>query len=137
MQSLEVSRVIDAPESEIVAAMTDLVPFMQAAGFDEVTHEGDELTIKKATGLLRIALELELFDDEDAALAYRQRDGIFEEMRTWYVLEEVTDGIEVTARTEFELGAPGGSLLDATIITRKRRQELQAQLEYIDENSGT
>lgn len=135
METLEVSRVVDATEDDLAALMTDLVPFMRAAGFDEVSLDGDELTIKKSVGLLRISLDLELFETADAVLAYRQQDGIFEEMTTWYYLDEHEDGIEVSARTDFALGAPGGSLLDSTIIRRQRRRELEAQFEYLQSNT--
>lgn len=133
MESIEVSRVVDAPVAEVREAMADLEPFMRAAGFDEVTVEGDRLTIAKAVGLLRISLDLELFEDDESDLAYRQIDGIFEDMVTWYYLQEVDGGVEVRARTEFALDAPGGSILDATVIKRQRRKELTAQFDHLEE----
>lgn len=133
MQSIDVSRVIDAPRDDIEGAMHDLEPFMRAAGFDEVSVEGDQFTIAKAVGLLRISLDLEHFEAEGASLAYRQLDGIFSEMRTWYYLDDVAEGVEVRARTEFALDAPGGGLLDATVIKRQRGKELTAQFDYLKE----
>jgi hypothetical protein len=136
MQSIEVSRVIDAPAGEVREAMADLEPFMRAAGFDEVTVDGDHLGLAKTVGLLRVSLDLELFEDEESPLAYRQADGIFEDMVTYYYLTERGDGVEVRAETEFALDAPGGSLLDATVIKRQRRKELTAQFDYLEETVG-
>lgn len=132
MESIELTRVVDAPREDIEAAIADLEPFMRAAGFDEVTVDGDALTIAKAVGLLRISLDLECFEADDAVLAYRQLDGIFEEMRTWYYLEDAENGTEVRARTEFGLDAPGGGLLDATVIKRQRTKELEAQFDHLE-----
>lgn len=132
MESIELQRVVDAPRADVEAAIGDLEPFMRAAGFDEVTAEGDELTIAKAVGLLKISLDLECFEAEDAVLAYRQLDGIFEEMRTWYYLDDADGGVKLRVRTEFGLDAPGGGLLDATVIKRQRTKEIEAQFDHVE-----
>lgn len=132
MESIEVDRVIDAPAADIRTAMADLEPFMRAAGFDEVTVDGDHLGLAKAVGLLRISLDLEVFDDEESELAYRQVDGVFEDMVTYYYLDERDGATEVRARTEFALDLPGGSILDATVIKRQRRKELTAQFDHLE-----
>lgn len=133
MRSITISRVIDAPPDVIESAIHDLEPFMQAAGFDEVAVEGDRFSIGKALGLLKISLTLRLLDDPDATLAYEQIDGIFEAMTTTYTLSDHPDGTEVQARTSFALDAPGGSILDATVIKHQRRKELTAQFDYLND----
>jgi carbon monoxide dehydrogenase subunit G len=72
-------------------------------------------------------------DDADAELAYEQREGFFNEMRTRYQLEPVEAGTRVTATTDFELGGVVGSVLDATIVKRKRRSELGAQFDWLED----
>jgi hypothetical protein len=137
MESIELSRIIDAPREEVEAAIDDLEPFMRAAGFDEVTVDSDRISIAKAVGLLRISLDLERFDADDTVLAYRQVDGIFEEMHTWYYLADVEGGTEIRARTDFGLDTPGGGLLDATVIKRQRSKELAAQFDHLEAVCGT
>lgn len=131
MQSIELSRVVDAPVSRVGDAITDVEPFMRSAGFGEVTHEGDRLDIAKALGLLKISLSLRIVDEPEAVLAYEQVEGVFETMTTAYTLSETSDGTDVTVRTEFALDAPGGSILDGTIIKRQRRKEIEAQFDYL------
>lgn len=133
METIELTHTIDAPRESVASAIDDLEPFMRAAGFDEVTLDGDELTIAKAVGLLRISLDLELFDDGDTVLAYRQVEGIFEDMETRYWLAGGDDGTTVRVETIFGLDAPGGSLLDATVIKRQRTKEIEGQFDYLDE----
>ncbi|MCU4716967.1 SRPBCC family protein [Halapricum hydrolyticum] len=133
MESVTVTRTIEAPPEEIEDVLADLEPFMRASGFDEVDVEGDRLEISKALGLLRISLTLEVYEDDEAALAYEQTEGNFESMTTTYALSEQDGETEVTAETEFALDAPGGSILDATVVQRQRRKELEAQLNYLEE----
>lgn len=131
MKSITLTRTIAAPRERVEAEMADLEPFMRAAGFDEVTVEGETMTLAKAVGLLKISLELEILET-DAALAYEQREGIFESMRTTYELDEGEAGTTVTVETTFALDAPGGSLLDATVIKRQRTKEIEAQFDYLE-----
>lgn len=133
MESITLSHVVDAPPSAVREAITDIEPFTRAAGFDEVDLAGDRLEIAKAVGLLKISLSLRLLDDPDAVFAYEQVDGIFESMTTWYRVAETDGGTEVTVETEFALDVPGGSILDATVIKRQRRKEIEAQFDYLDE----
>lgn len=142
MQSVSLTRTIDAQPDAVTDAMADLEPFMLAAGFDEVVVDGEELRVANLVGIAEIELVLELVEDSDAALAYEQREGIFETMVTSYAVEANEDGsddeaTEVTATTEFAMDvALVGGILDATIIKRQRRKELGAQLEWLAENSG-
>jgi len=133
MQSVTLSRTIDAPPEAVDDAMADLKPFMLAAGFDEVAvDDEDRFRIAMAFSFARIELVLDLLEDDDAALAYEQHEGIFEEMVTAYELEETAEGTDATARTEFALDvAVVGGVLDATVIKRQRRRELDAQLEWL------
>ncbi|MUV61129.1 SRPBCC family protein [Halobacterium sp. CBA1126] len=114
-------------------AMADLEAFVMAAGFDEVTVDGDRITVANRVGVADIELELEVVEREGAALAYEQREGIFEAMWTEYVVDPRGEGgCEVTARTAFSLDVPVvGDMLDATVIERQRRKELTAQLDWL------
>jgi carbon monoxide dehydrogenase subunit G len=137
MQSVTLTRTIDAQPAAVVDAMHDLEPFMLAAGFDEVTVDGETIRVANAVGIAEIVLVLELIDDPDGVLAYEQREGIFEEMVTRYSLVETADGTEVTATTEFAMDvAIVGGVLDATVIKRQRRKELAAQLDWLEEECG-
>jgi hypothetical protein len=133
MERVTVARQLDADAETVRPAVSDIEPFMRAAGFDSVTLDGDRFTISNAVGLATIELTLRTIDDPDCILAYEQTDGIFEEMVTRYRLSEMADHVEVSATTEFALKAPLiGPLLDATVIKRQRRIELNAQFDYLE-----
>jgi hypothetical protein len=136
MQTVSVSRTITADAAAVREAMADLEPFMQAGGFSEATADDDEIYLRQNLGLGRIELHLDVVDDPDAELAYEQREGIFDEMRTRYELDAVEAGTQVTATTEFELGGVVGPVLDATIVKRKRRSELNAQFDWLEDAVG-
>ncbi|NHX37221.1 MULTISPECIES: SRPBCC family protein [Halolamina] len=149
MNSVSVSRDVAAPPDAVRERMDDVGAFMRAAGFDEVAvdregqspsgsrpqaGDGDRITITNGVGIATIELVLDLFDDPDTALAYRQHDGIFEEMVTRYTLEPTAEGTEVTAETEFAIDvALVGKLLDATVIKRQRRRELEQQFDWLEQ----
>jgi carbon monoxide dehydrogenase subunit G len=139
MTSVSVTEVVAADAETVRERMHDIEAFMRAAGFDEVIHDGDRIEVGNEVGPVTIELDLELFEDPDAELAYRQREGIFEEMVTAYTIETedgeaTSDGATtVEAVTDFALDvAVVGSFLDATVITRQRRRELTAQLAYLE-----
>ncbi|MFB6084490.1 MAG: SRPBCC family protein [Halorientalis sp.] len=133
MESVSVSRTFDADPDAVREAMTDVERFMAAAGFDEVTVDGDDMTIVNGFSLAAIELKLALVDRDDAELAYEQDEGIFEEMWTTYEVEPVDDGTRVTATTEFALDvAVVGAVLDATVIERQRRRELTTQFDWLE-----
>lgn len=132
METVTVTRTVDAPPDAVAERLTDVEALMTAAGFDEVVVDDDRVRVVNHVGLATMELTVELVD-ADAALAYEQVDGIFDEMVTTYELAEADDGTAVTATTEFAVGARFvGDLLDATVISRQRRRELTAQLEYLD-----
>jgi len=134
MNSITVSRTFDAPPETVRDAMTDLEPFMAAAGFDRVAVDGETIEVANSVGIATIELTLALIDDPETDLAYEQREGIFEEMQTTYTVTETETGSEVTAATEFALDvAVIGEVLDATIIKRQRRRELSAQFDWLAE----
>lgn len=149
MHSVSVSREVAAPPDAIRERMQDVGAFMRAAGFDEVVvdregqspsssrlqaGDGDRIELTNGVGIATIELTLELIDEPDAALAYRQHDGIFEEMVTRYTLDPVAGGTEVTAETEFAIDvALVGKLLDATVIERQRRRELEQQFDWLEQ----
>ncbi|MEF8776230.1 MAG: SRPBCC family protein [Haloarculaceae archaeon] len=131
MQTVSLDRWIDAEPAPVQAAMEDLGRFMRAAGFDEVTVDGDSIHIENSVGIFAIELDLDLLEDGD--LAYEQRDGIFREMTTVYDLAAEEGGTRVTATTDFELAAAfAGPVLDATVVKRQRKRELRGQFDYLE-----
>lgn len=137
MQTVTTTRTVDAAPQAVRAAMEDVDSFMRAAGFDDVTVSGRTVRVTNTVGLAEITLELALVDETDAALAYEQREDIFEEMRTWYTLTPSETGVSVRATTEFELDVSlVGDLLDATVIKRQRTKELEAQFDHLEEQVG-
>lgn len=137
MQSVTVSRRVDAPPERVLAAMDDLEAFMLAAGFTEVAVDGDDMHLENQVGLATVTLDLRLVET-DADLAYEQTDGFFETMDTEYYVESVGAGSsEVLATTDFELDlALVGQILDATVIKRQRRHELEAQFDWLEDEVG-
>lgn len=132
METVSLSRSFPGDVDAVRAAMTDVGPFMEAAGFDGVEVDGELVHITNHVGLLTIELSLRLVDTDDV-LAYEQADGIFETMMTRYTLSEGTGTVTVTATTDFALDvAMVGSILDGTIIARQRRKELNAQFDYLE-----
>lgn len=132
MNSVTVSKALAASPEAVREKMHDVEAFMRAAEFDGVVVDGDRIELTNGVGIATIELTLELFDDADSELAYRQRDGIFDEMVTRYTVEPTEDGSEVTAETEFQIDvALVGKLMDATIIKRQRRKELNAQFDWL------
>lgn len=142
MQSVTVNRTIDAEPETIAEAMADVEPFMAAAGFDDVDVgvDGDRIDVANAVGIATIELTLDRVDPDalgephvGAAFAYEQREGIFEEMATSYSLALIEGGTEIEATTTFALDLTiVGEFLDATVITRQRRRELDAQFDWLE-----
>lgn len=133
MESVSVSRTVDADPETVREAMADVQRFMASAGFDEVTVDGDDMTIVNGFGIAAIELDLTLVDRDDAELAYEQEDGIFEAMWTTYEVTAKDSGTRVTATTEFALDvAVVGAVLDATVIKRQRRKELNTQFDWLE-----
>jgi len=134
MQTVTVSRRVDADPDRVRELMDDLEGFMLAAGFTDVTVDGDEMHLENQVGLATVELGLRLVERDDAALAYEQSDGFFETMTTVYRLEAVDGGTEVTASTDFALDLVlVGAVLDATVIKRQRRKELEMQFDWLEE----
>lgn len=134
MNSVTLSRTIDAPPTVVRESMNELEQFMRPSGFDEVHVDGETVRVANEVGIATIELTLTLVDRPDADLAYEQREGIFEEMRTAYTVTPVPNGSEVVATTEFALDiAIVGDVLDSTVIKRQRRQELAAQFDWLEE----
>lgn len=134
MERVTVTRALDADPDAVRDLITDVEPFMRAGGFDAVRLDGDRLELENTVGLFEVELVLDVVDDADAVLAYEQRDGIFESMRTGYSVEERGDGATVTATTTFEaVDLPVvGKVLDATVVKRQRRTELEEQFDYLE-----
>ncbi|WP_435075213.1 SRPBCC family protein [Halorubrum sp. HHNYT27] len=137
MNSVTLSRTIDASPTAVRESMARIDPFMRASGFDEVLVDGDTVRVANEVGIATIELTLELVDRPEADLAYEQRDGVFDEMRTAYTVAPAPDGSEVVATTEFALDvAIVGDVLDSTIIKRRRRTELTAQFDWLEERTA-
>lgn len=133
MESVTLSRSIDASSEMVREAMSDLEAFMKASGFDEVTADGETIRVANQVGVASIELTLVVVDKPNTDLAYEQRNGIFEEMQTEYTVVSTPDGSEITATTEFALDiALIGDVLDSTIIKRQRRKELSAQFDWLE-----
>jgi len=133
MDSVTLSRTIDASPTVVRESMNRLDQFMRASGFDEVHVDGETVRVANEMGIATIELTLELVDRPDADLAYEQRKGIFEEMRTAYTVTSDPNGSEVVATTEFALDVAIGDVLDSTVIKRQRRTELTAQFDWLEE----
>ena len=134
MNSITLTRTIDASPDPVRASITDIEPFMEASGVDEVSVDDGTVRVANLVGIMTVELTLALVDDPDAILAYEQREGIFEEMHTTYAVAPAGDGTEVRATTEFELGVTViGDALDSTVIERQRRKELTAQFDWLEE----
>jgi hypothetical protein len=134
MNSITLSRTIDASPERVREAIEELEPFMEASGFDDVTVDGRMIHVANHMGFATIELTLEIVDDPGAFLAYEQREGIFSEMRTTYEVQSTNGGTEIEAMTEFELDvAIVGNILDSTVIKRQRRRELTAQFEWLED----
>ena len=137
MAVISLERMIEAPPEVVRPLMEDVERFMAAGGFDEARVDGDTLTLVNRLGFARIQLTLEVVDDPEAVVAYRQREGIFDSMETRYTLEATEGGSLVTAETEFTLGGIPGSVLDSTIIKRQRTREIKGQFDYLDGEIAT
>jgi len=133
MQTVSMERDLAAPPGEVRDAMGDVEAFMASGGFDDVTVDGDRVHLENSVGLLTIELDLALVEEPDAALAYEQREGLFAAMTTRFVLEPSASGTTVVGETEFELDRGlVGPILDATIIKRQRRKELEGHFAYLE-----
>ncbi|MFB6183457.1 MAG: SRPBCC family protein [Haloarculaceae archaeon] len=132
MESLTVSRTLDATVDDVADVMGDTESFVRASGYDEVRTEGGRLHIENRVGIANLELVARIVE-EGPSLEYVQEEGIFEAMRTAYAVEEDDDGVTVTARTEFAVDAGiVGEFLDATVVKRQRRKELTTQLDYLE-----
>ncbi|MCD2199341.1 SRPBCC family protein [Halobacterium sp. KA-4] len=135
MNEVTETRRIEASPDAIRDAMVDVEAFVESAGFDDVEVDGETIRVANQVGIAELELELVAVEREGADVAHEQRDGIFEEMWTTYTVEPRAGGdeVDVTAHTEFTLDVPVvGDILDATVIQRQRRKELNAQLDWLE-----
>jgi len=103
MNSVTLWRTIDAPPTVVRESMNELDQFMRASGFDEVHVDGETVRVANEMGIATIELTLELVDRPDADLAYEQRKGIFEEMRTAYTVTSDPNGVKWSQRRSSRL----------------------------------
>jgi hypothetical protein len=87
-----------------------------AGSFARLAERGFELF---QVGLATVTLDLRVVDSE-ADLAYEQTDGFFETMTTEFALDV----------------ALVGQVLDATVIKRQRRSELESQFDWLESGIG-
>ncbi len=134
MHTVSLERTIAADPDAVRAAMAETAAFMEAGGYDEVRVAGDRIHLHNDVGLLSIDLECRLLEETEAAFAYEQVEGIFETMETHFAIEGTDEGTTVTGTTTFALDAAiVGPLLDATVIARQRRIELNGHFDYLEE----
>jgi len=137
MQSITVSRRVEGTPERVREAMADLEAFMLGAKFTDVTVEGEAIHLENQVGLATVTLDLRVVEKPGTELAYEQADGFFETMTTEYTVEEVEGGTEITATTDFALDlALVGQILDATVIKRQRRHELESQFDWLEAEVG-
>lgn len=135
MQTVSLSREFDNDAGDVRALVEDVEGFTKAGGFDEVTVDGTRIELENGVGIATMELILEIDTEADVALAYRQVEGIFAEMETRYDVEETATGSRLTGTTSFALDvALVGDILDATVIKRQRRREIEAQFDWVEEN---
>lgn len=133
MARVNASRVLDAPRSTVETMIrNDIVGFVEAGGFDEVRSEGDVLAMSRSLGLATLELEVRVDHEADAVLAFEAVDGLFEQMRTEYAVEEADGGSRITAWTDFTLGGFLGDALDETLVSTQRKREFEDQFEYVE-----
>ncbi|MDH5021134.1 SRPBCC family protein [Halobacterium rubrum] len=139
MQTVTVERTVDAQPASVRDALGRLEPFVEASGFDEVAVDGDTVEVGNQVGIMTLELTLEVVDDPDADLAYVQTEGLFDEMSTTYTVDPAMggDASVVTATTDFSLDVPVlGDVLDATVIKRQRRKELESQFDWLQQQAA-
>ncbi|MFB6132833.1 MAG: hypothetical protein ABEJ44_05445 [Halanaeroarchaeum sp.] len=132
MARVSASRRIEAPPPIVESVIRDDVAgFVAAGGFDEVRSEGDVLAMSRNLGLASLELEVRVDHDADVVLAFEAVDGLFEQMRTEYAVENADEGSRITAWTEFTLGGFLGEALDETLVSTQRKREFEDQFEYV------
>lgn len=137
MATVTVSRTLGAEPDAVRAAMADLSAFVAASGFDHVDVADGTVTVRHDVGPATLELVLVVDEAAEAALALDASEGPFERMRTEYRLDPANGGTTVEARTDFELAAPlVGDVLDATVVSRRRRAELESQLDWLERIAG-
>lgn len=134
MASVTVERTLDAAPAAVRELLEDVGPFVRACGFDDVAVDGDRVHIENRVGLITIEMTVRVVDREGAAFAYEHVEGPFAEMETRYELAELEDGTRITAATTFALDVGLlGQVMDATLVKRQRRRELEAQFDWLEE----
>lgn len=137
METASVEREFEVAPTVVEDVLDDVTTFYDAAGF-EVDRDGERLELVKRLAIARFELDVELVDDEDAALAYEQVDGPFAAMRTRYLVDETDDGSRLTIETNFEAPTSGfGTFINGALIKRQRGTELDAMEELLADESVT
>lgn len=137
MTEVTLSRDLPVPPEVVEECITgDLLAFVEASGFDEVTATADAFVVTRHIGMA--TLELTLAVRESDALCYlEQTEGIFDEMWTEYTVEPTEEGSRITATTGFTLGGVLGPILDGTMISMQRKKEFEAQFDYLERTVAT
>lgn len=133
METVTVSRTVDAAPERVRELVADVEPFMIAGGFTDVTVEDGVVHLENQLGFATMTLTVALRDD-GAALSFVQQEGMFDEMDARYEVEPDGDRSRVVATTDFELGTTVvGDLLDGTIVRRQRIREIEGQFDYLED----
>lgn len=135
MDTATVEREFEVAPEILEGVVTDVTTFYDAAGF-EVERDGDRLELVKRLAIARFELDVELVEDDGAALAYEQVDGPFADMRTRYLVDATEGGSRLTIETNFEAPSSGfGTFINGALIKRQRGTELDAAEELVTEQA--
>ncbi|QLD85683.1 hypothetical protein HWV23_08075 [Natronomonas halophila] len=136
METASVDREYAASESRIRSILDNVTVFLDAAGFD-VERDGDRLELTKRVAVAQFELDVELREEESAALAYEQVSGPFDAMVTRYYVDATASGSRLTIETSFDPPTSGfGSFLNSAAIRRQRRAELDAVTSLLEATDG-
>ena len=133
METVTVSRTFPVSPAAVRETILEDVPaFVRASGFDRVAVDDEQITLARDVGLASFELTLETRETEHV-LAFEQVEGIFDTMWTEYQVQAAGEGATLTATTDFTLGTVLGPVLDGTMIRKRRTEEFEAQMEYLED----
>lgn len=144
MPYVEVSLEIAAERATlypIIKAMERYPDFMENLVSVEVLERGDNTTTTKwvsnVDGRVIQWTELDVFDDENFRIAYRQLEGDLRKFEGEWRLDPVPGGTMVTLTVDFEFGIPMIAGLLNPILKKKVKDNSMAMLSAIKLQSET
>lgn len=136
METVSVTRTFDAEPDRIRSVFNDVTTYFDAAGF-EVERDDNRLELTKHVAVMQIELNVQLCDDQTAALAYEQIAGPFEAMTARYVVDQEPTGSSLTIETSFDPPSTGfGTFLNGAAVNRQRQAELDTVASLIKDDSS-